>query len=75
MSHTSLQLLIGTALTDADFCKKLLNGQRRSVLANFDLTEEEVRFLYTIQAHNLREFAIRLDEWLTPSISHERPIS
>jgi hypothetical protein len=75
MSHASLQLLIGTALTDTDFRKKLLNGQRRSVLTNFDLTDEETQFLYTIQAHDLQEFAIRLDEWLSsqaiPTDAHE----
>lgn len=65
MSQTSLQLLVGTALTDTNFCKKLLNGQRRSVLDTFDLTPEELQFLHTIKANNLQEFAIRLDEWLT----------
>lgn len=41
MAHMALQILVGTALTDPRFCHDLLNGRRHTLLAEFDLTEEE----------------------------------
>lgn len=60
MANMELHVLIGTALTDRDFCDKLLNGERHLLLATFDLTEEEQLMLQAIQASSIEEFAIQL---------------
>ena len=41
MSQMTLHTLVGTALTDPRFCDDLLNGRRHTLLADFDLTDEE----------------------------------
>jgi hypothetical protein len=64
MSHRALQRIIGTAVTDPQFCVDLLDGKRRSILDAFDLTAEERRILLAIEANSLQEFAARLEERL-----------
>jgi hypothetical protein len=59
-----LQVMVATALIDAEFCRRLLNGQRHIVVNEFDLTEEERAFVQTIKANSIQEFAAQLDEWL-----------
>jgi hypothetical protein len=60
----ALHALVGTALTDPGFCNDLLNGRRHTVLAKFDLTDEEREVVLVIEAESIQEFAARLDEWL-----------
>ncbi len=65
MSATALQALIGTALVDREFCEELLNGKRPTLLAEFDLNDEEREVVLTIETDSIREFAIGLYEWIT----------
>lgn len=64
MSHQALQKIIGTAVTDPEFCTDLLDGKRQTVLAAFDLSTEEQGILLTIEASSLQEFASQLEEQL-----------
>ena len=64
MSQAALQILVGTALTDSQFCAGLLDGKRHTLLLAFEFTDEERRFIQAVQADSLQEFAARLDEWL-----------
>jgi hypothetical protein len=60
----ALQTLVGTALTDPKFCNDLLNGRRHTLLAKFDLTDEEQEVVLVIEAESIQEFAAHLCEWL-----------
>lgn len=64
MSQMALQTLVGTALTDYEFCNDLLNGRRHTLLAKFDLTDEEQEVVLVIEADSIQEFAAHLCEWL-----------
>jgi hypothetical protein len=64
MSHRALQRIIGTAVTDPEFCTDLLNGKRQTVLTAFDLSAGERNMLLTIEASSLQEFASQLEEQL-----------
>ena len=64
MSHRALQRIIGTAVTDPEFCTDLLDGRRQTLLAAFDLSAEERNILLAIEAGSLQEFASRLEEQL-----------
>ena len=64
MSSRTLQGLIGTALTDPEFCDRLLNGERHTLLVEFGLTDDEQSAIMAIEAGSLQEFAACLDEWL-----------
>lgn len=57
MQAPSLQVLIGTALTDTSFCKALLNGSRRRILQSFPLSGEEIEEIMSIRADSLEQFA------------------
>jgi hypothetical protein len=58
----ALQVLIGTALTDRDFCRALLNGSRGKILRTFPLTPQEIDIIMDIRADTLEEFAGQLHE-------------
>jgi hypothetical protein len=64
MSHRALQRIVGTAVTDPEFCVDLLNGKRQAILAAFDLSAEERSILLEIEASSLQEFASCLEEEL-----------
>ncbi len=64
MSQMALHTLVGTALTDPRFCHDLLNGRRRTLLADFDLTDEERKAVLAIQVESIQAFAAQLCEWL-----------
>jgi hypothetical protein len=64
MSKMVLQTLIGTALVNPEFCEDLLNGKRPTILAEFDLTDEEREFALAIETDSVQEFAVGLYEWL-----------
>ncbi|MBU0702633.1 MAG: hypothetical protein KKC18_02055 [Chloroflexi bacterium] len=49
--------LVWVALTDPDFSARLLNGQRREVLATVNLTEAEQKAVLAVQANSLEAFA------------------
>ena len=64
MSQIALQTLVGTAVTDPRFCHDLLNGRRRTLLAEFDLTDEEREVVLGVEAGSIQVFAAQLGEWL-----------
>ncbi len=64
MSQIALQSLTGTALIDHGFCEKLLSKKRLTLLAEFDLTDEEREAVISIEADSIQEFAEQLYEWL-----------
>ena len=74
MGHMALQILVGTALTDPQFCHDLLNGRRRTILAQFDLTEEEQKAVLGVEAESIQDFAAQLCEWLKVQESFASPI-
>ncbi|HID64759.1 MAG TPA: hypothetical protein EYP49_18735 [Anaerolineae bacterium] len=61
----ALQILLGTAMIDGQFCELLLNGGRQELLPKFKLTDEEHRFLLGIKADSLEGFAAAVDQWLS----------
>ena len=64
MSQMALHTLVGTALTDSKFCHNLLNGRRRTLLTEFDLTNEEREVVLGVEAESIQAFAAQLCEWL-----------
>ena len=62
MTTSTLQVLIGNALTDRTFRAGLLNGSRRRILSSFALTTEEIETIMGIQADSLEQFAGALHE-------------
>lgn len=64
MSTLELQAIVGTTLIDREFCKELLNGKRLTLLTGFDLANEELEAVLSINANSTQEFAIGLREWL-----------
>lgn len=57
MSTSTLQILIGTALTDTTFRLGLLNGSRRHLLQSMPFTSDEIETMMGIQADSLEQFA------------------
>jgi len=64
MSRTALQALVGAALVNPEFGEKLLDGRRSSLIAEFDLTDEEQREILSIEASSPKELALGLYERL-----------
>ncbi len=62
MAAPTLQLLIGTAVTDVGFRKALLNGSRRRILEGYALSGEEIETIMSIQADTLEQFAQELHQ-------------
>lgn len=62
MTTSTLQILIGNALTDKTFRLGLLNGSRRRILQTFPLTTDEIETIMGIQADSLEQFAGQLHE-------------
>jgi hypothetical protein len=65
MSSHGIHEVIGTAIIDRAFCRALLEGDRETLLAAFDLSPEERRVLLDIQADSLQGFAQRVYDWET----------
>ncbi len=64
MSHQALQFIIGTALTDGEFCQQLLLNPEEAV-TDFDLTRAERATVAAIRADRLEDFAYQLHQWIT----------
>ncbi len=64
MSSIALRTLVGTALIDREFCEEFMNGRRPTILADFDLTDEEREVVLTIKTECIQEFVARLYERL-----------
>jgi hypothetical protein len=57
MPTRTIDELVWTALTDATFRKRLLNGQRPEVLETVGLTEAERQAVMAVKADTLESFA------------------
>ena len=64
MSQVTLKRLIGTALVDREFCDGLMNGQRCTLLAGFDLTPEEYDVVASLETESVHELVSSVHDWL-----------
>ncbi len=64
MSYEQVQAVIGTAIIDSEFRRRLLNSPARAV-EEFDLTVDERSAIAGIRAQSLEDFARQLHCWLT----------
>jgi hypothetical protein len=64
MSRHTLQQLVGVAVVDRHFCQSFLDGGRRELLAQFEMSPEEQEKILAIQADSLVGFAGELERWL-----------
>lgn len=71
MFTPSLQVLIGTALTDASFRHALLNGSRLKILKTFPLSRDEIDTIMAIRADSLEQFAGALHNYFLASAELE----
>ena len=62
MAQIALHTLVGTALTDPEFCHDLLNGRRPTLLTKFELTDEE---------RTTRMRTMWLEEWMPLSFANQ----
>jgi len=63
MTAELLNVLVGAAVTDKDFCQALLNNPGRTA-RRFGLGPDEVEALSGIRALSLSEFAGQLMTWM-----------
>jgi len=73
MSHVALKGLIGAALVDRDLCKGLMNGQRSTLLAEFDLSDEEREVVASFENESVRDLASVVHSWLKERGSSASP--
>jgi len=57
MPTRKIDEMVWMALTDARFCERLLNGQRREIVATLSLTEAERQAVMAVEADTLEDFA------------------
>ena len=71
MSQSELQTIIGTAITDSAFRRRLLESPAK-VADEFELTSTERVALLDIRADSLSDLAEQLDEWLQANNDYTR---
>ena len=62
--YPRLEHIVATAVTDSSFRTRLLNGDRRRVIAAFDLAQDEREAILAIRADTLEAFAQELLYWM-----------
>lgn len=67
MSKMKLNAIAAQALLDEDFKSALLNGKRRENLRAFELNEEEIQAIMSIEAMDLDQFIRRLGLLMRPA--------
>lgn len=67
MSKMKLNAIAAQALLDEDFKAALLNGKRREKLSAFELNEEEIQAVMSIEAMDLDQFIRRLGNLMRPA--------
>jgi hypothetical protein len=67
MSKMKLNAIAAQALLDEDFKAALLNGKRREKLNAFELNEEEIQAIMSIEAMDLDQFIRRLGNLMRPA--------
>ena len=75
MTTSTLQILIGNALTDTHFRAGLLNGSRRRILSAFALTHDEIETIMDIKADSLEQFAGELHERFLAKQDEPEPVT
>ena len=68
MSKLYLNAIATRALVDKEFQEKLLNGQRKEMLGEFTLSEEEVKLLLSIKEDSLDQFIGQLGKLIQVSL-------
>jgi hypothetical protein len=73
MSHENLQAIVGRAIVDSAFRKRLLN-RSSDVLADLELSSEESVVVTQTEATTIEDLASALDEWIAqqPASALER---
>lgn len=61
--YENLQTIVGTAIVDANFRRRLLDRPSEAV-RGFDLTSEEREAVCSIRAKTFQAFARELDNWI-----------
>lgn len=61
MSLEAVQMVIGRAATDAEFCEALIENAAQAC-KGYDLTKEELAALEALDAESLKAFAGTLDK-------------
>jgi hypothetical protein len=69
MSKEAIEAVIGKAVLDSEF-REALFANPEEVLAEYDLTEEEVAALRAIDFETMESFAGTLDERISKSVTH-----
>jgi hypothetical protein len=64
LNYPNLQLLVGSAGLDKTLRDRLLNGDRRRVLAAFNLSQAEREAVLAVEADSLHAFAQALLCWM-----------
>jgi len=72
MSHLALRRLIGAALVDRELCDGLMNGQRSTLMADFDLTDEEREVMTSFETESVQELVTTVHSWL---VEQSNPVS
>jgi hypothetical protein len=62
--YAHLQRIVAEAIYDESFRNRLFNGDRREVIAQFDLTQDEQDVILAIEADTLEGFARELLGWM-----------
>jgi hypothetical protein len=68
MSKLHLNAIATRALVDREFQVKLLNGQRKEMLGEFTLSEEEMKLLLLIKEDSLDQFIGQLGKLIQVSL-------
>lgn len=75
MAHEQVELVVGMAVIDSEFRRRLLTAPGAAI-QDFDLTPEEIRAITSIRARTLEEFARKLCRWLArPQRRQRRALS
>jgi len=63
--HSDLQQLVNAAGLNADFCERLLRGDRDAAIKDLCLSEAKRQFVLSVQADTLADFAQVLQDWIS----------
>lgn len=71
-SKSHINAIATRALLDKKFQAALLNGQRREMLEQFPLSDEEQEVLLDLRVDNVDHFIARLDSMMVQPVRQER---
>jgi len=73
MAYENLQAVVGTAIVDSTFRRRLLNRSLEA-LKPFDLSSEEVDAIRSIHADTFEGFASALNRWIVDRAEARVPV-